>query len=56
MPFLKDIKPYRILVVEDNPGDLLLIEDFLKDEISLPVIHHASNFKAASAFINSTSP
>lgn len=41
----------HILVVEDNPGDLLLIEDFLKDEISLPVIHHASNFKAAAALI-----
>jgi len=42
----------HILVVEDNPGDLLLIEEFLKDEITLPVIHHATDFKTAEALLN----
>jgi hypothetical protein len=25
----KEIKPYRLLVVEDNPGDYMLLEQYL---------------------------
>ena len=25
----KEIKPYRLLVVEDNPGDYVLLEQYL---------------------------
>lgn len=41
----KDNKPYRILVVEDNPGDYTIVEDFLTKEILAPVITRAVNFK-----------
>ncbi len=47
----KDKKSYRILVMEDNPGDFALVEDFLTEQIFDPVIVHASNFKQASAIL-----
>lgn len=37
----------RILVVEDNPGDYLLIEDYLGEEFFEPVVEHAQTFDAA---------
>jgi len=40
-------KEYQILVVEDNPGDFTLIEDFLFEHIEAPVIIQAKNFKEA---------
>ena len=46
---LKDKKPYQILVIEDNPGDLTIVEDFLKEHILAPVIVDAGNFKKAAA-------
>lgn len=42
---IKDKKPYKILVVEDNPGDFLLISDYLEEQISNPSIIHTVNFK-----------
>lgn len=44
-------KPLHILVVEDNPGDYLLIEDYLKEEIIHSVIHHTTTFAAAKAIL-----
>jgi len=38
-------KDYRILVIEDNPGDFALVEDFLFEHIESPVITQAKNFK-----------
>ena len=42
---IKDKKPYNILVVEDNPGDFLLISDYLEEQISNPTIIHTVNYK-----------
>ena len=39
----------KILVIEDNPGDFVLVEDFLQDQIKSAVINHAPNFKSAVA-------
>lgn len=44
----KDIDTYTILVLEDNPGDQLLITDYLEEEIVAPEIHHAENLKAGA--------
>lgn len=48
----KDKGIYRILVVEDNPGDYMIVEDFLGDEIMTPFITRAANFKEASAALS----
>jgi len=37
---------YEILVVEDNPGDFALVEDFLFEQIDAPAITHVTNFSA----------
>ena len=44
---IKDKKPYHILVIEDNPGDYLLVEEFITEHIYQPTICHAHNFKEA---------
>ena len=49
---LKDNKPYRILVIEDNPGDLTIVEDFLTEQILAPVIVHADSFKQAVGILS----
>src|SRR5690554_545446 len=41
----------HLLVVEDNRGDLLLIEDFLFEKISNPTIQEAKTFKEAKHFL-----
>ena len=38
---------YNILVVEDNPGDFALVEEFLFEQIEAPSISHASNYTEA---------
>jgi PAS domain S-box-containing protein len=45
---IKDPNEYHILVIEDNPGDLLLIEDYLTEQIEKPIIEVAKNFNEAS--------
>ncbi len=43
-----DKKRYKILVIEDNPGDAALIEIFLNEQILNPTITYVENFKQAS--------
>src|ERR1700761_1309574 len=43
---------YRILIIEDNPGDFALAEDFLQEQFTTPVITHAWDFSEASAILN----
>lgn len=43
----KDERNIKILVIEDNPGDFLLIEEFLMEEFAHPFIKHASRLKEA---------
>jgi PAS domain S-box-containing protein len=46
-------KYFKFLVVEDNPGDFTLVEEFLSEEFSNPSIINASNFKQASQILQS---
>ena len=48
----KDKKSYRVLVIEDNPPDLALVEEFLTEQILDPVIVHAGSFKQALAILS----
>ena len=41
----RDKKPYNILVVEDNPGDFAIVDDFLREQILNPIIVQAINYK-----------
>jgi CheY-like chemotaxis protein len=43
----KDNKKYRILVVEDNPGDFVIVDDLLTEQMLMPVITHAINYREA---------
>lgn len=38
---------YSILVVEDNPGDYLLVEDYLTEHIQNPELTHVTRYKEA---------
>lgn len=44
---MKDKTAYCILVIEDNPGDQLLIAEYLHEQIEGPVIETAKSFKEA---------
>ena len=48
----KDRNPYRILVIEDNPGDFTLIEDFIQEQIGSPAIFQAKNFRESKHLLN----
>lgn len=45
-------KPLSILVIEDNPGDYLLVEEFLNEMFDLPEIDQASRFSEATEQIS----
>ena len=48
----KEIKPYRLLVVEDNPGDYVLLEQYLQlSKLPIETIIHAKNMAAANALV-----
>ena len=44
---MTDKKRYKILVIEDNPGDFTLVEDFLFEQIESPAITNVETFKEA---------
>jgi PAS domain S-box-containing protein len=54
MNAIKDKKQYHILLVEDNPGDYTLIEDYLVERFVLPKISWAQSFKRAEALLKET--
>lgn len=41
---MKDQKNYNILVIEDNPGDYFLFEEFIREKIEKPKIKHIERF------------
>lgn len=43
----KDEKPYHILVIEDNLGDFVILEEYLSESILHLEATHAENFKEA---------
>ncbi|MFT7420701.1 MAG: PAS domain S-box-containing protein [Arcticibacterium sp.] len=40
----KDNSIYSILIVDDNPGDVMLISDYLEEEIVIPKLEIANNY------------
>lgn len=50
----KDQKKYKVLVIEDNPGDFILIEDYLQEYIACPEIIQANSFNEAESYIVAT--
>jgi PAS domain S-box-containing protein len=44
---IKDKNAFNILIIEDNPGDLALVEDFLFEQIECPQISLAKDFRGA---------
>ena len=40
------------MVIEDNPGDFAVVEHLLAEQISVPAIVHAVNFKRASEILS----
>ena len=49
---VKDKKPFRILVIEDNPGDLVIVEDFLTEQFLDPITIHATSFEQGSLLLS----
>ena len=47
----KDKKAYKILVVEDNPGDFLLVEDYLQDHILNPELINTKSFRETKGIL-----
>jgi len=43
---------YKILVIEDNPGDFALVEDFLLEQIDDLVLLHAKSYKDAKEVLS----
>ncbi len=47
-----EIKPFRLLVVEDNPGDYVLLEQYFKrSQLPIEKIFHAGNMAVASTLV-----
>lgn len=42
-----DKRIFNILIIEDNPGDFALVEDFLFEKFEMPVISRAENYEGA---------
>ncbi|MDZ7755425.1 PAS domain S-box protein [Rhodohalobacter sp.] len=51
---VKATKPLNILVVEDNEGDFVLVEEFLLDEFEQLEVVHASRFSEAEKVLKSS--
>jgi len=43
----KDPYQYKVLVIEDNIGDFILVEDYLIEEVVQPELIHAKDYKQA---------
>lgn len=52
----QDRNQYRLLIVEDNPGDLLLVTDYLEEVILGPEITHVSTFQEAKKKLQEMTP
>lgn len=47
-----DKNAYSILIIEDNPGDFALVEDFLFEKIEAPEISRAESYQAAREMLS----
>lgn len=48
---IKNKTNYKIAIIEDNPGDFILIKDYLEEQIEKPLIKHLVNFKEANEIL-----
>lgn len=48
---VKDKGAFNILVIEDNPGDFLLVEDYLSEQILEPTVINAKSFAQAYSIL-----
>ena len=44
----------KVLVIDDNPGDFILIEDYLAEEHAALELHRAENFKKAKEILHTS--
>lgn len=49
----RDTKEFKILIIEDNAGDFLLIQDYLDEYILATSVERAATFKEAEALLKS---
>lgn len=52
----RDSTKYKILVIEDNLGDFVLIEDYLREYILYPEIIHLTSFSEVKTLFNDKNP
>lgn len=45
-------KELYLLIIEDNPGDFILVEDYLREEHAKCIITHALSLKQAKAYLS----
>jgi len=50
--FTPPLNKYRLLVVEDNPGDYALIEDYLNDNGFVGELRHSNTFQEAEEYLD----
>tara|TARA_R110000868_G_scaffold44708_2_gene149023 strand:+ start:164 stop:1192 length:1029 start_codon:yes stop_codon:yes gene_type:complete len=48
---IKDKSNYTILIIEDNPGDLYIFKEHLKDQIANPILYTAFNYHDAELLL-----
>ncbi|PRY87121.1 response regulator [Mongoliibacter ruber] len=48
---IKDNQTYTILIIEDNPGDKLLVETYLEESVLVPRITGVESFREASKLL-----
>ena len=53
---IKDTNDYHILIIEDNPGDVTLIYDYLIEQIESPKIKNAKFFLQAVEYLKNEEP
>lgn len=49
-------KMMHLLVIEDNPADFIIVKDFLSEGNRHTVIHHATTFATAEAYLSTNPP
>lgn len=50
---IKDKSKYNILIIEDNPGDLMIFEENLKEQIANPILLNAPSYAEAEEILTS---
>lgn len=53
---MSPLKPLEVLVVDDNPGDVCLIEEALRDGVMPSRLHSAKDGEEALAFLRGDAP